>query len=361
MAAPNHQLYTPEQAARSTLAATRYQSTLARLVSTDFSTEFVPGRGATVTVKRPVMIDKARVYTADDRKAENAITYSDIYQPYTSVTISDQVYNAVKLPDDFATFTLESLETQVIAPMAESVAEHINRVVIGALESTKAGLRSVFDQSTKSTAEASPYVGKDGKAYASMAELRAAGTEFDGFVNHVTVTNAQLKATYREDVLGTIRAAHQLLGQRGVPLANRYLVVGANWEAALLGVENLNKVNEAGDSGVLRQAILGSLYGFTIVVDYGIGANDAYAFQRDAVTLVTRTTAIPRGASFASTVAAQGFTLRYLQDYDPDHLTDRAVVDTFVGAEVLDPQRIVRLTGATTMLESAPEPAPSTT
>lgn len=38
-----HQLYTPEQAARSTLAAVRYQSTLARLVNTDYSTEFTPG------------------------------------------------------------------------------------------------------------------------------------------------------------------------------------------------------------------------------------------------------------------------------------------------------------------------------
>lgn len=357
MAAPNRLLYTPEQAARSTLAATRYQSTLARMVSSDFSTEFTPGRGATVTVKRPILIDKARVYTAENRKAEDAITYSNLYQPYTSVSLTDQVYNAVKLPDDFQTFTLESLEQQVIAPMAESVADHINRVVIGALESVKAGLNSGFDVATQSAAQSKPYVGENGTAYATIDALRDAGTKFAGFANYVTVKAAQLKATYREDVLGAIRAAHQLLGQRGVPLTGRVLAVGANWEAALLGTANLNKVNEAGDSGVLRNAVLGQLYGFTIVVDYGLGANDAYAFQRDAITLVTRTTAIPRGASFASIVAAQGFTLRYLQDYDPDHLTDRAVVDTFAGASVLDSQRIVRLSGADTMVDAAPAPA----
>ena len=71
-----HLLYTPEQVANSTLAALRYQSTLARIVSTDAGRDFVPGRGASVTVRRPVMIDPARVYSAEDRAAEKAITYS---------------------------------------------------------------------------------------------------------------------------------------------------------------------------------------------------------------------------------------------------------------------------------------------
>lgn len=347
-----HQLYTPEQAARSTLAAVRYRSTLARLVNTDYSTEFTPGRGASVTVKRPVMIDKARVYTKENRDKGDAITYTDLVQPYTSVKISDQVYQAVKLPDDFVTFTLQSLETQVVAPMAESVAEHLNKIVINAFGSIKPGLLAGFDVAGNVT---KPYVGEDGKAYKTLEELRKAGTTFAGFANSVSVKADDLKAEYRGDVTKAIRAAHQLLGQRGVPLTGRYLAVGANWEATLLGIDNLNKVNEAGNSDTLRDATLGRLYGFTIVVDYAIDPNAAYAFQRDAITLVTRTTALPRGASFASTVASDGFTMRYLQDYDPDHLTDRAVVDTFAGAQVLDPQRIVRLDGADTMTEEKPE------
>lgn len=353
-----HQLYTPEQAARSTLAAVRFKSTLARLVNTDYSTEFTPGRGASVTVKRPVMIDKARVYSAENRKNGDAIMYTDLVQPYTSVKISDQVYQAVKLPDDFVTFTLESLEGQVVAPMAESVAEHLNKVVINAFGSVQSGLLANFDVS-KSAAESKPYVGENGTAYESLERLRAANTTFAGFASGVSVKAADLRATYRDDVAGAIRSAHQLLGQRGVPLTGRYLAVGANWEAALLGLDNLNKVNEAGTSDTLRDATIGRLYGFNIVVDYDIDPNTAYAFQRDAITLVTRTTALPRGAAFASTVAADGFTMRYLQDYDPDHLTDRAVVDTFAGAQVLDPKRIVKLDGADTMVGDAPASTPT--
>ena len=347
MAAPQHSLYTPVEAARSTLAALRYQSTLARMVNTDYSSEFTAGRGTTVNIKRPVMIDKAKTYTKANRQAEDKIEYSNLFQPYTSITLTDQVYNAVKLPDDFVTFTLESLENQVIAPMAESVAEQINSVVVGAFQSVPAGLTTI-DAAAKGT-----YVGTNGTAYADLDALKAADAEFAGFGAGVTVPEAALTATYRGDVLPAIRAAHQVLSQRGVPAQGRVLVVGANWEAALMDFPSLNKVNESGDSGLLRSATLGNLYGFTIVVDYTLDPNDAWAFQRDAITLATRTTAIPRGAAFASTVSAQGFSLRYLQDYDPDILTDRAVVDTFAGAQVLDPQRIVKVTGADTMTEDA--------
>lgn len=353
MTAPNHLLYTPEQAARSTLAALRYQSTLARMINTDFSTEFVPGRGSSVTVKRPVMVDKARTYTAENREAGDAITYSNLFQPFTSVSLKDQVYQAVKLPDDFMTFTITSLESEVIAPMAQTVAEEVNAIVAGALATTPDGLTAI-DKATKNK-----YVGTNGTAYDSLDALREAGTQYAGMGAGVTVKAAQLTPTYREDVLGSIRAAHQLLSQRGAPAAGRVLVVGANWEEVLLSLDNLNKVNEAGGDGVLRAATLGILYGFTIVVDYSIAPDEAYAFQRDAITLVTRTTVAPRGASFASTVAQDGFTMRYLQDYDPDHLTDRAVVDLFAGAEILDGQRIVKLKGSATMNQPTPTPAPA--
>lgn len=354
MAAPNHLLYTPEAAATSTLAATRYQSTLARLVSTSAQLDPVPGAGATVTVKRPVMIDKARIYSRENRANEDQITYSDLFQPYDSVRLTDQIYNAVKLPDDFATFTITDLEAQVIAPMAQSVADAINRTVVSALESVEPGLSKV-DKPTNATRGV--YVGSDGKAYATSQDLKEAKVNFLGFQpENLHLTNDNLTATYRGDVLPAIRAAHQLLSLRGVSITNRVLVVGANWEAALLDHPQLQKINESGD-GVLRQATLGRLYGFTIVADYTIGANDAYALQREGVVLATRATAIPRGAAFAKTIAQDGFTLRYLQDYDPNILTDRAVVDTFAGAKVIDPQRIVRLTGADTMIADAPAPA----
>ncbi|WP_187974037.1 hypothetical protein [Corynebacterium poyangense] len=139
-------------------------------------------------------------------------------------------------------------------------------------------------------------------------------------------------------------------------MQGRYLVVGSGWAGALLSQPNLFKVNEAGTDGLLRDATLGRLYGFTVVEDYAIDPYAAYALQRDAVTLATRVPVAPRGAAFSSTASADGFTLRYLHDYDPDHLQDRAVIDIFAGASVLDPQRIVKLTGKAG-IEEAPATA----
>lgn len=352
MAAPDHLLYTPEQAARSTLAALRYQSTLARLVNQDFSSQFTAGSGATVTVKRPIMIDPAKVYTKANRQAEDRIEYSNLYQPYTSLTLEDQVYNAVKLPDDFTTFTLTSLEQQVISPMALSVADQLNSTVVAAFQSVDAGFTAIDG------ARRDQFVNEDGEVFDTLAALRAGDSPFLGKGAAVSVPASALTATTGAQVLRTIRAAHQVLSQRGVPVQGRILVVGANWEAAIMDMPQLQKVNESGTDGLLRSATLGTLFGFTVVADYTIDPNDAWAMQRDAITLATRTTAIPRGVSFASTVSAEGFTLRYLQDYDPDILTDRAVVDTFAGAQVLDAQRILKLTGADSIVDNGGETVP---
>ena len=345
-----HLLFTPQQAATHTLAALRNRSTLARIVNTDYGLDFVPGRGAAVTVKQPVMIDKARVYTESDRAAENPITYSALYEPFTSMKLTDQVYNAVKLPDDFTTFTLADLDQQVIAPMAQSVADAVNEIVASAFAGVSEGLTKV------DTATNGWFVGVNGTAYETVRELREAGTTLAGYglgLNKSSglVKNADLTAKTNKDVLKVIRAAKRLLDKRGVPPQGRTLVVGGSWSAAILSQPQLNLVDAAGTDGLLRDATLGKLYGFTIVEDASIDDLAAYAMHRDAVTLATRVPAIPRGVAFGQTASSDGFTLRYLHDYDTDHLQDRAVVDTFAGAQVLDAQRIVKLTGTSGMEE----------
>lgn len=345
MAGPKHLLYTPKQAAKSMIAALKYKSTLAHLVTTDFSTEFVRGKGSTVDVKRPVLLDKARRRTKAQQDNEEKITYSELYQDYLPVTLEDQVYNAVKLPDHFETFTIENLERDVIAPMGETVAEELNAIVAEAFKTTADGLTAV-DKAAKGK-----YVGENGTAYDTLAALRGAGTKFAGFGAGATVKATDLQPTNLEDVLPAITSAHQLLGQRGVPLGNRTLVVGADWETALLSLDNVLKANESGSAGALREAQIGRLRNFNVVVDYSLDPREAYAFEREAVALATRTARLPLGAPHAQNIAAGGFALRWVQDYDPEITTDRALVDTFAGARVMDPQRIVKLSGKATMTQ----------
>ncbi|MGP9760145.1 hypothetical protein [Corynebacterium sp. AOP12-C2-36] len=346
-----HELYQGTNIARSALAALRNQSTLARIVNREYSSEIIRGVGGSVDIKRPIMVDPARVYTEANRAAGDPITYSNLYEPYVSVKVTDQVYNAVPINDFDNTFTFSNLETQVVAPMADSVADGINGIVADAFKSVDAGL-TALDRAGKGK-----LVGANGTAYDNITALREADTTFVGFGNGTTVKAGQLTAATNADALKVLRAARQLFRQRGVPNQNRYMVVGSGWEAALLSQDLLTKVNESGSSDQLRLAEIGRLYGFTILVDDSIDPYKAYAFQRDGIALVTALTATPRGAAYATTANADGFTMRYIHDYDVDHLTDRAVVDTFAGAQVLDPQRIAVLTGTEGFEEKADAPA----
>lgn len=379
-------LYTPEQAARSTLAALRYLTTLPRTVRQDFSTDFVPGVGTVVNVENPISAGTARVYTQENRAARDAIIFDDITQTTVPVKITDQVYKAVRLPDDFATFTLRDLERQVLRPQAAAVVDGVARPLI--------------DEMNKVATDAS--------------------------IPTLTTSNAM-------DVLIATRA---VLNARKVPMTDRYLALTPAAEAAFLGLPLLQKVNESGTDGVLREAVLGRLMGFTIVVDpylagpakvtisgtptggtftltYGgqttatiaynasaatvksalealtsiatnqltvtgsaggpytitgisasgltasgaaltggtspaatVGFGEAgygVAYHRDAFAHVTRPSRNPEGAAKSATIAQDGFALRWLQHYNPLQLEDQSVVDVFVGATTLDSVRAVSI------------------
>lgn len=288
-----HTLWTQEQAARSTLAALRYLTTLPRTVRMDFSNEFVAGRGQTVNVLGPVTAGEANVYTKAQRDAREAIQFNDLDQAWVPITLEDQIYNALRLPDDFATFNLESLERQVLVPQATSVV--------------------------------------DGLAAPLIAEMTA--IDGDGVPDIAADGSNALQALIQ---------ARKVLNARKVPMEGRTVAVGADIEAAILSLPQLQKVNESGDGGdMLRRAVIGNLFGFTIIADPSLPADFGIAYHRDAFAFVTRPSRQPEGAAKSATVAQDGFALRWIQHYNPLQLEDQSVVDTFYGAGTLDANRAV--------------------
>lgn len=291
-------LYTPTQAARSTLAALRYLTVLPRTVRQDFSQEFVAGRGRTVDIVLPSTVGTARTYTDANRTARDAIVFDDIAQATTPVTMDSQVYKAVRLPDDFATFTLTQMEDQVLRPQAESVVDGVTAPLLGKMNAV-------------ATAPAT--------GAGSVPALLANGS----------------------NALQVLIAMRAVLNARKVPFTDRFLALTPAAEAAILSLPQLQKVNESGTDGVLREATLGRLFGFTILTDPGLTKSVAY--HRDAFALVTRPSRQPQGAAFSATVAQDGFALRWIQHYNPLQLEDQSVVDTFVGSKTLDANRAVAI------------------
>lgn len=286
-------LFNPEQAARATLSSLRRLTNLPRTVRQDFSNEFVAGRGQTVNVLGPISAGQARVYTKANRDARAAIQFNDITQAWFPVTLEDQVYNAVRLPDDFATFTLEDMTRQVLRPQAESVVDELAAPLIAEMQ-----------------------------AIATDAEIPAVAPDGSNF---------------REVLIKT----RKVLNDRKIPAANRYFAVGSDLEAAALQDELLQKVNESGTSDVLREATIGRLFGFTIVADPALASDFGIGYHRDAFAHVTRPSRQPDGAAFSASVAQDGYALRWIQHYNPLQLEDQSVVDTFFGATTLDANRAV--------------------
>lgn len=292
-----HSLYTPDQAARSMLAALRWNSTLPRTVRQDFSTDFVAGIGRTVDVKKPVSAGTARIYTAANRAARDAIGFNDLTEATVAVTLANQVYNAVRLPDDFATFDLTSLQQQVLKPQAESVVDAL----------------------------AAPLI-------TEMAAISG-------------VTGTEIAAD-GSGALAVVGRARKVLNDRKVPFADRWLAVGTEIAEDILNLKELTDASQSGSDGALREGIIGRLRGFTVVEDPALPADQGVAYHRDAFAHVTRPSAPPQGAAFSKVVAEGGFSLRWIQHYNPNQLEDQSVVDTFYGAKTLDATRAVGITKA---------------
>lgn len=297
-----HTLFTPQQAAQATLTDLRYLSVLPRTVRLDFSNEFVAGRGQTVNVLAPITVGEARVYTKAQRDAREAIVFDDLEQTWFPVTLEDQIYKAIRLPDDFATFTLKDANSQVFIPMAKSVVDGLAAPLVTEM------------------------AGIDNDAEAPIPDVAADGS----------------------NILQVLIAANQVLNQRKIPREGRTLAVGTQVEAAILGLPQLQKVNESGDSGdLLRNASIGKLFGFNIIVAPELPSDYAVAYHKDAFAFITRPSRQPQGAAWSGTAAQDGFALRVLQHYNPTQLEDQVVVDTFYGATTLDAERAVSFTVAT--------------
>lgn len=289
-------LYTPQQAARSVLAALRYLTVLGRTVRQDFSQEFVAGSGQTINVRGPVSVGAARIYTPTNRTNRDAIVFDDIADTFYPVTIQDQVYKAVRLPDDFATFTLVNLQQQVLVPQAKAVVDQLNAYLIAKMQ----GISGV------STVTGVPLVKADGS-----------------------------------NILAVLVALRRILNQRRVPMDNRWVAVGPGIEAAFLSNSLLLKQNESGTDAMLRQAVIGQLFGFTIIADPTLPDYFGVAYSADAFALATRPSKNPEGAAKSATISQDGFALRWLEHYNPLQLEDQSVVDTFVGTAILDPLRAI--------------------
>lgn len=287
-------LYTPEQVAKVAVAMASEDAYLSALVSRNFENDLLGGggKGRTVNIKVPAALI-ARERGIDDTTA--SIVLDNISETVIPLTLGTHAYSAVPLSEGDLTLDLTSFSAQVLGPQVDAVVDFCENEVATLLNGT-----------------------------AEWNDL-ATAPAYDA-----------------ADPVKTLTAIRKRLRENGVPQSGLNLVVGTDVYADLLEANAIQDASQSGNSAALREGQVGRVRGFTVVESTRVAAGDIIAFHKDAVTLAVRAPIVPQGASFGQTVASNGFSLRYLRDYDVTKTVDRSMVSTFVGAVAVPVKRVVR-------------------
>lgn len=118
-----------------------------------------------------------------------------------------------------------------------------------------------------------------------------------------------------------------------MPREGRVLVCGTGVEAALLRASDLVLASSVGDSiaeSALREATIGRVMGFNVVVSEELASDKGYLIVPSAFVQATAAPSVPQSATGGS-ASARGFAARWILDYDPTVLAERSVVNNYNG------------------------------
>jgi len=272
---------TPSQIAAASIAALDEQFVLAQTVTRFGEADFTGKVGDTVTVRVDALAGEARTY---DTARSSAIVMDELNETGVNVALTNYVYKGANINDEDLTLSIVNFTKQVTTPLVKSVAAGVEKIV---------------------------------------------GTAISSVSNTVT-------ASY-SDLADGILTGEAELNASDVPMEDRFLAVGSNVRKALLKSDDLAKVDGFEGSNVLRSAIIGDLYGMTVVFSNRIPANAAVAYHSSAFALVEKALEVPAGATHGETVVFNGHAIRWIQDYDSTFQRDRGVASTLAGiSPVLD-------------------------
>jgi hypothetical protein len=277
-----HTFLDPNEVAILGSALVRGDLVLGQLVGRTVETKFTKGKGASVDIRMPATL-QARTRAVG---AVTEITTDELTETYQSVQITEQAYSAVDLTDADLTLNLHDFGQQVLAPQAIAVGEHIEDTIADRLATVTAS----------------------GIAYSSATPVK------------------------------TLTAVRKELRDMKVPASGLVAVVGTRVYADMLDSGAFDN-DKAGNADALRNAQVGNVRGFRVVESNRVPEDDMFVYHRDAVQLVMAAPAAPRGASFAASVAQDGYGLSWIMDYDARTLQDRSVLSVFLGTGLLSVKR----------------------
>jgi hypothetical protein len=281
----------PERIAAQALGLLEREIVLPALVWRNAGGDFAGAAGDTISIRVPARTT-ARTRTLRGTRptaseGEGIITMDTLTETKVDVTLDTDVYSAVPITDEELTLDITDFGAQIAEPQVRAIAEGIENALVA--EMTAA-------------------------TYATTIYMGAAPTDpYDSIVD-----------------------ARVALNKANVPMSERYLVVGSDFEGILLKSDELHQADKAGSDSALRDATIGRLAGFSqVVVSNALPSDVGFAFHRTAYVLGMRAPAIPTGATFGASRSAFGLSMRWIRDYDFRNVQDRSLFDVYIGTNIV--------------------------
>ncbi|MGP3940513.1 P22 phage major capsid protein family protein [Streptomyces sp. 6N106] len=303
----------PEVIASASVGLLERELVLSNLVWTNHGLDFTGAKNDTVSLRIPARTAARTLAWRANRDAVDGsgdVVLDTLAEDSISVSLNTDIYSAVPVTDEEMTLDIRDFGSQILDPQVRAVAAYLDNKVATMIT---------------------------GATYASTT-----GYTYDAGEGNTST-----------DILSAITTARKLLNLNDVPQEGRTLLVGANFEERLLNSASLLDVSQSGSEGALREATIGRLRGFTIVVSNAVGADDAYAFVPSAFILATRAPVIPQGATFGASASHAGYAMRWIRDYDANKLRDRSIVNAFAGTQVVLDQHVPGVPDASKVLKRA--------
>lgn len=307
-------LVTIDHIANRAMANLYSRMVMSGLVHRDYSAEFVPGRGRKISVRRPT------VFASNLFDRGVGVITQNAEEDTFDVTLDKLRDVTFAVTSEEWTMDVDDFDARFIDPACEAIAQDIDLDIIAA---ATAGLPATVGD--------------------------AAYTQED--------TNVE-DGLYNWADSRVLIQAGEVLNKAKVPLADRRVVVGPSTHARWTAERTWRQSDKRGSTEGLREASMGDkVSGFTPYMTQNIAQPDAapavgepttevnLAFHRDAISLVTRPLALPRGANSARLIDYGGIGLRIVTGYDQKFKVDTVSIDTLYGVQVINPERGVKIMG----------------
>ncbi|MEU9603704.1 hypothetical protein [Streptomyces sp. NPDC048057] len=274
---------------------------LAATVQKQASEQFDGTVGQAVSIRRPFMLDgnQEGLLPGVGERPDGKIAVESKKESVLNITLDQHVYSAVQLTDAELSLEIADFASQVALPQTDAVVNRLERIVASALEQ--------FSPAEKTTA---------GKLV----------------IEHAPGDYLDIAQKIRFQI--SFMAAE--LTANNIPGGGRFLVLGANVAGLLMNDPNLTRVSEAGTDTALREAVIGKLYGFTLIQSNHIDPDSLYAYHPSAVQLVTRAPIVPPSVTFGASQSQAGYALRWIRDYMSETASERSFFSAYCGIAVVD-------------------------